>query len=123
MAIRLRKYHFPMARAWFGNQGGLWEDSFLETEKVTLFMPLALKGRLKDHPRLTREYFTVTRMIELYCQHHHHQQHPTLCMNASPCWLSASADLNAVFMVSKNPPALTARSTATNRNNGDKFVK
>lgn len=42
-------------------------------------MPLALKGPLKDHPRLAREYFTITRMIELYCKHHHQNQHPTLC--------------------------------------------
>lgn len=36
-------------------------------------MPLTLKG----HPRLEREYRTVSAMIQLYCRHHH--KHPTLC--------------------------------------------
>ncbi|WP_067581747.1 nitrous oxide-stimulated promoter family protein [Endozoicomonas ascidiicola] len=40
-------------------------------------MPLTLDGPLKDHPRLAREYITVSHMIELYCQHHH--KHRTLC--------------------------------------------
>ena len=38
-----------------------------------LFMPLTLN----EHPRLQREFRTVSAMIHLYCNHHHN--HRTIC--------------------------------------------